>query len=224
MRETVLFLAIHTFDVSKGFFVEKHYAMKKKWGFRKMLHWLWGGMMSISVIYALVCGRMGEMLNAALSGTAEAITLTLRLGAGYLLFCGWINLLKTLQLPALLTRMISPLLQRLMPICRDRAVGEAVTLNLSLNLLGIGNAATPMGIEAVRLMDERSAASDISMLLILNATSLQLLPTTVLTLRTAAGSIAPGAVILPGLLCSGLSTTVGVLAGLCCRRFGAHHG
>lgn len=189
-----------------------------------MLHWLWGGMMSISVICALVCGRMGEMLNAALSGTAEAITLTLRLGAGYLLFCGWINLLKALHLPALLTRLLSPLLQRLMPACRYRAVGEAVTLNLSLNLLGIGNAATPMGIEAVRLMDEHCAVHDISMLLILNATSLQLLPTTVLTLRAAAGSLAPGAVILPGLLCSGLSTTVGVLAGLGCRRFGERHG
>lgn len=189
-----------------------------------MLHWLWGGMMSISVLFALLCGMQEKMLHAALSGTAEAISLTLRLGAGYLLFCGWINLLKALRLPALLTRLLSPLLQRLMPTCRDRTVGEAVTLNLSLNLLGIGNAATPMGIEAVRLMDERSAASDISMLLILNATSLQILPTTVLTLRTAAGSIAPGAVILPGLLCSGLSTTVGVLAGLCCRRFGARHG
>ena len=185
-----------------------------------MLQWLWGGMMSISVLYALACGTVGKMLNAALSGTAEAISLTLRLGAGYLLFCGWISLLKALRLPALMTRLLSPLLQRLMPSCREKAVGEAVTLNL----LGIGNAATPMGIEAVRLMDERSAASDISMLLILNATSLQILPTTVLTLRTAAGSCSPGRIILPGLLCSALSTLVGVLAGLGCRRWRVSHG
>lgn len=189
-----------------------------------MLQWLWGGMMSISVLYALACGTVGKMLNAALAGTAEAISLTLRLGAGYLLFCGWISLLKALRLPALMTRLLSPLLQRLMPSCREKTVGEAVTLNLSLNLLGIGNAATPMGMEAVRLMDERSAASDISMLLILNATSLQILPTTVLTLRTAAGSCSPGAVILPGLLCSVLSTLVGVLAGLGLRRWRLNHG
>lgn len=189
-----------------------------------MLQWIWGGMMAASVLYALVCGMQGEMLNAALSGTTEAIGLSLRLGAGYLLFCGWISLLKALRLPALLTRLLSPLLQRLMPVCREREVGEAVTMNLSLNLLGIGNAATPLGIEAVRLMDERRAVSDISMLLILNATSLQILPTTVLTLRTAAGSTAPGAVILPGLLCSALSTLVGVLAGLSLRRWRVKNG
>lgn len=189
-----------------------------------MLQWIWGGMMSVSVLYAMACGLHGEMLNAALSGTAEAISLSIRLGAGYLLFCGWISLLKALRLPALLTRLLAPFLQRLMPACGDRQVGEAVTMNLSLNLLGIGNAATPLGIEAVRLMDERRAASDISMLLILNATSLQLLPTTVLTLRTAAGSDAPGTVILPGLLCSALSTLVGVLAGLCCRRWREQNG
>lgn len=189
-----------------------------------MLQWLWGGMMSVSVLYALATGRQGEMLGAALSGTGEAISLTMRLGAGYLLFCGWVELLKAMRVPALLTKLLSPLLNRLMPACREKPVGEAVTLNLSLNLLGIGNAATPLGMEAVRLLDQRRAYREIEMLLILNATSLQLLPTTVLTLRTAAGSVQPGAVILPGLLCSGLSTAVGVLAGLCCRRWRESHG
>ena len=188
-----------------------------------MLQWVWGLMMALSVLHAGLCGQKADLLAAALEGTSQAIQLTVRLGAGYLLFCGWVRILQELRLPGLLTRVTLPLLGRLMPGCRDQRVGEAVSMNLSMNMLGIGNAATPLGIEAVRLLEERrqtdaSAAHDVYMLLILNATSLQLIPTTVLTLRSAAGSVSPGAVIWPGLLCTAVSTAVGAALGLLCRK------
>ena len=187
-----------------------------------MLQWMWFGMMGASLIYACICGRGADMLAAALSGSGDAISLTLRLGAGYLLFCGLIEIMKGLDIPQKLNRLLSPLLRALMP-GMDAQAGQAVTMNLSMNLLGLGNAATPLGMEAVRRLDGLRAgkpqmAHNIYMLLILNATSLQLIPTTVLALRAAAGSADAGAIVLPSLVCTAVSTAVGAVLGLICRR------
>ena len=98
-----------------------------------------------------------------------------------------------------------------------------MTLNLTANLLGLGNAATPSGMEAVRRMEEEQEQNPqvrhaLYMLLILNATGLQLFPTTVLTLRVAAGSAQPNAILLPTLACTALSTLAGAGLGLLCYR------
>lgn len=92
-----------------------------------------------------------------------------------------------------------------------------------MNMLGLGNAATPQGMEAMRLMEEERKKApcvehDMYMLLILNATSIQLIPTTVLALRAAAGSADAGAIVLPSLVCTAVSTAVGAVLGLICRR------
>ncbi|MDD6143248.1 MAG: hypothetical protein PUD16_07120 [bacterium] len=110
-----------------------------------------------------------------------------------------------------------------MPSVRSEETREAIALNLSMNALGLGNAATPQGIRAVRLISEEekhapAVRHDLYMLLILNATGLQLLPTTVLTLRIAAGSANAQAVVAPVLLCTAVSTLVGVLPALWIRR------
>ena len=121
-----------------------------------------------------------------------------------------------------LTRVLSPLMGKLMPNIRNEEAKGAVTLNLAMNILGMGNAATPAGLEAMKRMEaERSLCPavrhDMEMLLILNATSLQLLPTTVLTLRMAAGSSEPNAVLIPTILCTAFSAITGVACGLLCR-------
>ncbi len=176
-----------------------------------------------SLVYAAFCGRGPEMLAAALGATADAITLTLTLGAGYLLFCGWMKILQALGAPGALERLVYPALRVLMPGVRGKEARQAVCMNLSMNMLGLGNAATPQGMEAMRLMEEERKTApcvehDMYMLLILNATSIQLIPTTVLALRAAAGSADAGAIVLPSLVCTAVSTAVGAVLGLICRR------
>lgn len=191
------------------------------------LHLIWFMMMEISLLFSALQGNLQEMLNAALTGAENAVSLTLRLSAGYLLFSGLMEIAGALRLPKLLEKGLRPLMGRLMPCTRQEKAREAVTMNLSMNLLGVGNAATPLGIEAVRLMDAQAesagARRDLYMFLILNATSIQLLPTTVLTLRAAAGSADPNAVLLPTLACTAFSTAVGVGAGMICRLWGERH-
>ena len=118
------------------------------------LQWLWLAMTGGSLVYAAFCGRGPEMLAAALGATADAITLTLTLGAGYLLFCGWMKILQALGAPGALERLVHPALRVLMPGVRGKEARQAVCMNLSMNMLGLGNAATPQGMEAMRLMEE----------------------------------------------------------------------
>ena len=143
--------------------------------------------------------------------------------AGYLFFCGLMEIMKELRLPEKLARLLQPILRRVMPTLRGEEARQAVTLNLTANLLGLGNAATPSGMEAVRRMEEEQKQNPqvrhaLYMLLILNATGLQLFPTTVLTLRVAAGSAQPNAILLPTLACTALSTLAGAGLGLLCYR------
>lgn len=193
------------------------------------LQQIWFMMMAGSLVYGCLRGEAAQMLPAALEGTGQAISLTLRLGAGYLLFCGLMELVKTLGAHKGLERLFRPLLRRLMPYTQGGDAREAVMLNLSMNVLGMGNAATPMGIEAMRRMDTEArihpeVRQDMRMLLILNATSLQMLPTTVLTLRAAAGSAQVNVVVLPTLFCTAVSTAVGAALGIACRKWEARKG
>lgn len=189
-----------------------------------MLHHIWFAMMAASMLYGCISGNGGEMLAAALGGTEKALALTLQLCAGYLLFCGLMEIARALHAQRGLQRLLHPLLRWLMPNVQSSEANGAVALNLSMNVLGLGNAATPMGLEAMRRMEaERELRPgirhDMYMLLILNATSIQLLPTTVLTLRVAASSANANAVLIPTIICTAFSTVVGVALGLICRRW-----
>ncbi len=189
-----------------------------------MLQWVWFAMVAGSVLYSCLTGNAGKTVEAALDGCQKAIALTLQLGAGYLLFCGLMEIARAAKADKGLERLLKPVLKHLMPRTKTDEARSAAALNLSMNILGLGNAATPMGLEAMRRMEaEEGVCSgvkhDMYMLLILNATSLQLLPTTVLTLRAAAGSADVNAVLMPTLLCTAFSTLVGTALGLICRRW-----
>lgn len=184
---------------------------------------IWGGMILISIVYGLASGNVGLLLPGALAGAADAVSLSLKLLAGYLFFCGMIEIVKALGVPQKLSKALSPLLRLLFPAVTRQDTREAIVLNFSANLLGLGNAATPMGIAAMERMEEErrdngAVLHGMYMFLVINSTSLQLLPTTVIALRAAVGSDTPEAVLLPTLACTALSTVVGVGSALLCAK------
>lgn len=188
-----------------------------------MLNYLWGGMLSASILYAFANGSWRGLWETMLGGAGRAIAFTIQLAAGYAFFCGFLRIARDAGVQRAFTRLLQPGLRRLFPSLRGQASVEAIAMNFSANMLGLGNAATPMGIEAMRAMQAESLADarvqeDMRLFLVINATSLQLLPTTVLTLRATAGSAAPAAVIGPTLLCSLVSTVVGVLLCRLCAK------
>ena len=188
-----------------------------------MIQQVWFLMVAGSIFYASITGGANKVLSAAMQGTRRAVEFTLELCAGYLLFCGLMEIAKGLRVPQKLNRVLRPAFRLLLPEIEKSS--EAAVMNLSMNMLGLGNAATPLGMEAMRQMDaERKlhpeVRHDMYMLLILNATSLQLLPTTVLTMRIAAGSANANAILLPTLLCTAVSTIIGAAFGIFFRRKG----
>jgi len=133
--------------------------------------------------------------------------------------CLWMGVMEIMERSGLargLARLLRPVLKRLYPaFAHDRPVMDAVSANLSANLLGLGNAATPLGLEASRLMSERSpgvASDGLCMLVVMNTASLQLIPTTVASLRAAAGSGNPFDILPAVWLASAVSVTVGITA------------
>lgn len=188
-----------------------------------MIHYIWCTMIILSIVYGRLRGMKNGIMEAMLDGCGKAVTFTVQLCAGYMFFCGLMEVVRALKAERLIQRAMQPVLRRMMPNLNAEKTRSAVTLNLAMNILGLGNAATPMGMEAMRQMDAERALRpdvlhDMYMLLILNATSLQLLPTTVLTMRIAAGSANANAILLPTMLCTAVSSGVGAALGIFCRR------
>ena len=177
---------------------------------------IWTVMVAASILCGLASGRGEAVAAAALEGAAAGVELCLTMAGALCLWMGVMEVMRRSGLARGLSRLLRPVLRRLYPdFARDEAVMDAVSANVSANLLGLGNAATPLGLEAARLMAKRSpgvASDSLCMLVVCNTASIQLIPATVASLRAAAGCATPF-VILPAVwLASALSVTAGVLA------------
>lgn len=183
---------------------------------------IWTGMVLVSILCGLATGRGPAVATAALDGAAAAVELCLSLAGVLCLWMGVMEIMRRSGLSQKLSRLLMPVLRRLYPaFARDREVMDTIAANVSANLLGLGNAATPLGLEAARRMSRCSpgVASDaLCMLVVCNTASIQLIPTTVATVRAGAGSAAPFDILPAVWLASGLSVGVGVLACKICAR------
>lgn len=178
--------------------------------------WVWTGMVTLSLAFGLLTGNLDAVANAALEGARSAVELSLAMAGVLCLWSGVMEIMNACGLSAGLARLFRPLLRRLLPkASRDPETLAAVSANVSANLLGLGNAATPLGIQAARRMAHgcHGAASDeLCTLVVLNTASIQLIPATVGSLRAAMGSAAPFDILPAVWLSSVLSVTAGLAA------------
>ena len=189
--------------------------------------WVWTAMVVLSLVFGAVNGTMAEVSNAAMEGAGAAVELCISMGGILCLWTGILSIMNRCGFIDGLSRLFRPVLRRLLPCaCRDRETLNAVSANIACNLLGLGNAATPLGIRAARRMarDAGGVATDeLCTLVVLNAASIQLLPSTVAGVRAACGSAAPFDILPAVWLASALSVTAGLLSarllsGFCRRR------
>ena len=177
---------------------------------------IWAGMVVVSLVCALVTGQGSEVASAAMEGASAGVELCLGMAGALCLWMGVMEVLRRAGAMGWLSRLLRPVLGRLYPdFARDSGVMDAISANVSANLLGLGNAATPLGLDAARRMSRRSpgVASDaLCMLVVCNTASIQLIPTTVAAVRAGAGSTAPFDILPAVWLASALSVTVGILA------------
>ncbi|MCI7473566.1 MAG: spore maturation protein A [Clostridiales bacterium] len=177
---------------------------------------IWTGMVVISILCGLATGNGPAVGAAALEGAGAAVDLCLAMAGVLCLWMGVMEIMKRSGLSAGLSRLLRPLLRRLYPeFARDREVMDCISANVSANLLGLGNAATPLGIQAAQKMSRRRpgvACDGMCMLVVCNTASIQLIPTTVAGVRLAAGCETPFDILPAVWLASAISVCVGILA------------
>ena len=156
------------------------------------------------------------MAAAAVMGAGDAVELCLSMAGMLCLWTGVMEVMRQSGLAGGLSRLLRPVLGRLFPNgAKDEAVMDSLSANVSANLLGLGNAATPLGIEAAKGMSRKSpgvASDELCLLVVCNTASIQLLPTTVAAVRAAAGCRSPFDILPAVWLASALSVAAGIWA------------
>ncbi len=152
------------------------------------------------------------VISAMLDGGTSAISLSLKMLAIYAVWTSVLKIMERTGLNGLLSRLFRPITKRLFKNESEKAY-DYISVNLASNMLGLGGAATPAGINAIKEMEggDGRATKNMVMLTVIAATSIQLLPATVMSLMSAAGSSAPSAILIPSLISTAVSTVVGIL-------------
>ncbi len=175
---------------------------------------IWTAMVVLSLVCAAATGRLDALAASVLEGAGAAVELCIATAGALCLWSGVLEVMRRAGLMEGLARLLRPVLGLLFPAFRrDGSVMEPLAANVSANLLGLGNAATPPGIRAARRMARGcggAAGDELCRLVVLNTASVQLLPTTVASLRAACGCAAPFDILPAVWISSLLSVTVGL--------------
>ncbi|MBQ7817654.1 MAG: spore maturation protein A [Oscillospiraceae bacterium] len=182
-----------------------------------VMSWVWTGILAISVVCAIVLGRGAQLGAAVLSGAQSGITLTISIAGSICLWSGVGKLMERAGISQKLSKLMRPLLNRLFPTSkRDEILSQKLSANISANILGLGNAATPMGIQAAkRLVDPRRpglATDELCRLIVLNTASIQLIPGNVAAVRASLGAGTPFDILPAVWITSICSTSLGLAA------------
>lgn len=175
------------------------------------------GLLGASLAAAVMNGTASLLTAAALEGAQSGVTLTLSMAGAVCLWSGLARVMEVSGLMGKLSRLFFPVLRRLFPdAAKEPGIMESLSGNLSANLLGLGNAATPLGIETARRMQAQSgsriAGNDLCLLAVMNSASLQLIPATVGALRASMGSRSAFEILPAVWLSSACSVSAGIVS------------
>ena len=174
----------------------------------------------ISSIIGLTIINPESVLTTLISGTTSAINLSFTLVAIYAIWLSVIKIMSEIGLNRIIYKLFKPIVKRLFK-GENELTYEYITLNFSANILGMGGAATPLGIKAIESMNKNDASISDNMILfaVINASSIQLLPTTIISLRSTFNSQNASNIILPSILSTCITTIVGIALCYIFRRF-----
>lgn len=192
-----------------------------------VMSWIFTGIVAISLVAAILWGRGSELAAAIPQGAQAGITLAISLAGSICLWTGVGKLMEKAGFTGFLSKLLSPLLGRLFPSSKkDPHLAACLSANICANFLGLGNAATPMGIQAAqRLAAKRQdgvASNELCRLIVLNTASIQLIPATIAAVRVSLGCATPfdilPAVWITSICSAGLGLTAAWLMGKLWRK------
>lgn len=189
-----------------------------------MMNYVWVIMIIFSLIAAFITDNMSELSSTLITSGNDAIELALKLSGVICLWGGLMSIAEKSGLTRIICKILKPVLKLLFPKLNDENAKNAIAMNITANLLGLGNAATPLGLEAMNRLKEHSlikntATDEMVRFVVLNTASLQLIPTTIALLRFEYGSKNPMEILLPSLITSFLSIIVGIALTFLLKRF-----
>lgn len=191
-----------------------------------MMKWVFSALILLSVVFGIMNGQMSEVTNAALEECTTAVTLFLSLIGVMALWSGLMNVAVKSGATNFITRLFRPIAKLLFKgLDPNSKAFHAISMNMTANLLGLGNAATPLGLEAMSELEKenkgrKTASNHMVMLVVINTASIQLIPTTIAALRLKHGSASPFEIIPAILLASVFSVISAVIIVLAFRKTG----
>ena len=183
-----------------------------------MINYIWAGMVIFSVISAAFGGTAESLTSAIISSASDAVSLCIRLGGTICLWGGFMAIAEKSGLTSAVCKVLSPFLKLLFPkMDMEGATAKAISMNVTANLLGLGNAATPLGLEAMRRLQEENvtkdkASSDMIKFVVMNSAAFHLIPTTVASMRQDYGCKTPFDIMPASWIASAAALTVGLTA------------
>lgn len=184
-----------------------------------VMSWIWTGVLLVSIFCSVLTGSGGELAAAAMAGAQAGITLAISMAGSLCLWSGTGALMRHIGITDSLSRLLRPVLRRIFPgTTTDAALARDLSANICANFLGLGNAATPMGISAAKRMAKGHTATDeLCRLIVLNTASIQLIPANVAAVRVSLGCKSPfdilPAVWITSLASAGLGVAMAAILG-----------
>ena len=195
-----------------------------------MLNKLWGFMILIGILFAAATGKIGEIGTAALDSSKEAVTLCITMLGIMSMWTGLMNIAKKAGIIDALTKALRPVLAFLFPgVPKEHKANEYMAANMISNGLGLGWAATPVGLKAMEELKKLNhgshiASADMCTFLIINISSLQLIPVNIIAYRSQYGSASPASILGMGLVATIVSTAAGVIFSVIARKVSKKKG
>ena len=185
-----------------------------------MINYIWFILIFLGILVAIFTGNGAEISTTIVESADSTVKFIIGLVGIMCFWCGVMKIAEKSGLTQKLARLMKPLLKFLFKDAgKDEKALGAIVMNLTANMMGLSNAATPFGIKAMEEMDRLNpnkgrASNDMALFLAMNAACIQLVPSTIISIRAAAGSSNPGAIILPAILSTASAAIVGVI---CCK-------
>ncbi len=181
-----------------------------------MLNMLWPTFIIGSIFYGIFCGDLNKLNTSIMSGAQDAITTCLTLLGSMCLWSGVMSIAEKTKFINNISKIISPIVNFLFPELKEnKKIKKEISMNMVANILGLGNSATPLGLKAMDSLqkinkNKKELSDSMAMLILLNTASLQLIPTTVIAIRSSLGSQNPTNIIVPVWIATLVAAIVGV--------------
>ena len=190
-----------------------------------MINYIWFIMIFLGILVSVFTGNGEAMSNTIISSIDSTVTFIISLVGLMCFWCGVMKVAEKSGLTEKLAKLMKPVLKIIFKeAAKDEKALGAIVMNITANMMGLGNAATPFGIKAMEEMDRLNrdkgrASNDMALFLVLNAACVQLVPSTVISIRAAVGSTNPGVVILPAIVSTSIAAVVGVICAKILQRY-----